>query len=327
MPDAWDFTTSRRTASPLPLITYGLAALCVLFTLAHWTVHASPLCARIDAVVAPTADQIWDGAYWGLVTTVFVHGDVVHILFDVLYLVQLGRAMELQMSPWAYIGFVIAAAAVSQGCEIAILGDAGIGASGVVYAMFGLMWIGRYRYRSWGDVANQQNMVVMLIWGVYCIFSTVAGFMLVANAAHFGGLLFGLAAGWLFLAPRRKLVWAAPMTGLVLLTAVSLFWLPWSNAWLFYRAGKRFDAKDYRGAIALYHRSLRLGGDRYDNWENIRRAWLHIAVDAAQRSAEDEEAEALRQAESAQRLEGPDPVQERAARSAEPTLHVPGRKR
>ncbi len=308
MPDEWDFSTQRRTEQPQPIITYGLCALCVLFTLARWYPTVNPAFARIGAIVSPTAEQIWGGAYFGIFTTFFAHVDLVHLLFNMMWLVQLGRAMEPALPPWGYILFIVTAAGVSMGCELAISGNAGIGASGVVYAMFGMMWVGKARYRGWSEIANRQNLNVFLIWGVYCIFSTWAGFMRVANVAHFSGLLFGLSVGWLFLAPRRKSIWAAPLALTVLLSCLSLFWLPWSAAWSYYRADKAFEAKDYLVAIAWYHRSLRLGGERYITWENISRAWANIALNAKNRGDDRTDDEATAQSESAKRLEGPDPA-------------------
>jgi membrane associated rhomboid family serine protease len=307
MPDDWDFSTKTRAEHPLPIITYGLCILCVLFTLANWYPNTSPVAARAGAFATPDARQIWDGAYYGLITTFFAHVDLVHIVFNMLWLVQLGRVMEPSLPPWAYFLFLVAAAAVSMGCELAVMGHAGIGASGVVYAMFGLMWVGKAKYRDWGAVANRYNLNVFIIWGVYCIFGTIAGFMPVANVAHFSGLLFGMSVGWLFLAPRRKLAWVYPVIGMAALAITSLFWLPWSSEWANYKGDKAFEAKNYPAAIEWYHRSLRLGGPRYYNWENMGRAWYQIAV-AAERAGNGAEADrAAYQAIVAKRLEGPDP--------------------
>lgn len=309
MPDNWDFSTQRRAQSEpsTPIITYGLCALCVIMTFAFWNMNVSPAVARIGAFVSPSSAQIWDGAYFGLFTTFFAHGDIIHLLFNMSMLVQLGRVMEPSLPPWAYILFLAASAAISMGCQIAIMGDAGVGASGVVYAMFGLMWAMRARYRSWTAVATRQNMTIFVVWGVFCIVGTYMGFMHVANVAHGSGILFGLAVGYLYMRPHQRGLWAMPVAAMTVLTALSLFWLPWSAEWNYYHGDKAFDAKQYRTAIGWYHRSLRLGGSRYYNWENIKRAWGNLARDAAIRKDPAALEEAERQIESAERLEGPDP--------------------
>ena len=103
------------------------------------------------------------------------------------------------------------------------------------------------------------------------------------------------------------MIWAVPMGMLCILAAISLFWLPWSAPRYYYFAGKAFNKRDYRLAIENYHRSLRLGGSRYYNWENIKRAWGNLAAIAEQRGDAATENEAVNQMESAERLEGPDP--------------------
>ena len=203
MPDDWDFSTKRRPQTQLPIITYGLCALCVILTLIYLNAPEGSSLARVKPIIAPSPEQIWDGAYFGLLTTFFAHGGPVHLIFNMMWLVQLGREMEAVLSPIEYFLFLAVSAFVSMGCELAVIGHGGIGASGVVYAMFGLMWVGKAKYPSWSAVANRQNLNVFLIWGVACIFTTITKIMPVANVAHFSGLLFGMAVGWLWLAPRR----------------------------------------------------------------------------------------------------------------------------
>src|SRR5450432_2926554 len=125
MPDDWNFSKTRRNEQPLPIITYGLAALCVVLTLSRWYAQG-PALAGIAAFVSPSNWQIWDGAYYGLLTTFFAHGDWMHLIFNMMWLVQLGRVMESAMSPWAYFLFLATAAGISMGCELAVMGHAGI---------------------------------------------------------------------------------------------------------------------------------------------------------------------------------------------------------
>ena len=101
-------------------------------------------------------------------------------------------------------------------------GVPGIGMSGVVYAMFGLMWAGRGMYPAWGAVATQYNLRLFIGWGLFCLVATYipALHFAVANGAHGGGFLLGLSLGFLFFAPRRRWIWAVP---LALLVAATIF--------------------------------------------------------------------------------------------------------
>lgn len=310
MPDDWDYSTRRPAAPPVPLITYGLCVMCVLITaIYHFTEPGAntPL-SMLARIASPTPANIWDGVYFGLLTSFFPHADLMHLVFNMMWLYQLGCVIEAELTPWAYFLFLVTSCAVSMGCELAFTSGAGsIGASGVVYAMFGLMWAGRSRYASWWSIATRRNLNIFLIWGVFCVFATYAGFMAVANIAHASGMLFGLGVGSLLLSPRPRRWWIAVLALMTALTVCSTVWLPWNGEWYYYKAGKAFRAQQYSTAIGLYHRSLRLGGPRYSCWENIARCWGNIAVDAEGRNDQKGYLEALRQAESARSQEGPEP--------------------
>ena len=204
MPDPWDFSQSRpRQADPLaqvPILTYLLVALCVIITGASMLGGSQPgtLLYALGNFGYANPEQIWNGRVWGLVTTVFIHGGVLHLLFNMLWMVQLGRILERTLPPFTYLAFLVAAAAVGSATELLVSGTTGIGMSGVVYAMFGLMWAGRGAFSSWRAVATQDNLRVFVFWGLFCVAATYFHFLSIANGAHGGGFLFGLCIGFLF---------------------------------------------------------------------------------------------------------------------------------
>ncbi len=99
-----------------------------------------------------------------------------------IWLFQLGRILESTLSPVAYLAFIVSAAAVGSGCEVLISGTTGIGMSGVVYAMFALMWAGRGLYPAWAAVATRDNLRYFILWGLFCVGATWLHFMNIANA-------------------------------------------------------------------------------------------------------------------------------------------------
>lgn len=234
MPDAWDYSQRPpRAGTPpqMPVLTYLLTALSVLITIAYLMPGAEPgslwyQIGHFGLAETPGA------APWGLITTIFIHGSPLHLIFNMLWLIQLGRILEGTLHPLTYLAFMVSAAAVGSGCEWIIphstgipgvyYHSVGIGMSGVVYAMFGLMWAGRGLYPAWGSVATRDNLRLLVGWALLCIVATYLPILHigVANGAHVGGFLFGLCIGFLFFAPRRRWVWAVP---LVLLIGVTLF--------------------------------------------------------------------------------------------------------
>ena len=223
MPDAWDYSQKPRRAGPVlpqtPFLTYLLTALSVLITVAYLQPGAisSPLWSQIGHFGLTETPGT---APWAMLTTVFIHGSWLHLLFNMIWLVQIGRILEGTLNPLIYLAFLVGAAAVGSGCEVLISGQTGIGMSGVVYAMFGLMWAGRGLYPAWGAIATRDNLYLFIGWGLFCVVATWFHFLNVANGAHGGGFLFGLCIGFLFFTPRRRWVWAAP---LALLVGVTIF--------------------------------------------------------------------------------------------------------
>jgi GlpG protein len=267
----------RRRGSREHFLTWTASILCVVLTVAyHVAVHFRG--AGIESIglmgYRPVQD-IWDGSYGALFTSVFVHGNpnsllstVLHLGFNLLYLFVLSSLLEETLSPVAWVMFFVGASVVSSGTEIALSSRAGVGVSGVVYAMFGLLWAGRNRYPEWRIVATKKNLNVMVGWGLFCVAATWLQLLHIANAAHFGGLAFGLATGWL-LVGRRPWLSVAVLAALLALTVASVCWMPWSLPWVEWKANHERALGRYASAIRWYRVSLQRGASPEMAWSNI----------------------------------------------------------
>ena len=322
MPDDFDFSQSvRRTnAGETPLLTYLICGLSIVITMAYLTPReiANPLWYKIGHFGVLDAEQIWDGNYWALFTSIFIHGSWMHLLFNMYWAWKMGELMERTLHPAAYVLFVLGAALAGSTAELLVSGQTGVGMSGVGYAMMGLMWASRGRFPAWNAIATKENLQTFVVWGILCIFTTYAHLMNIANAAHGAGFLFGLSVGWVFYAPRRRPKWSIALVVLALISVMALTWIPWSGDWMAWKAHKAFDRKDYRTAIDWYQRSVRRGEDPDFAYENISRAWKNIALGAYERHDTAAATEALAQSEAAIRKKpsGPEPENPAAAPSA-----------
>jgi GlpG protein len=93
---------------------------------------------------------IWEGKPWVLITSVFVHLEIWHILFNIYWLWILGSCLEESIGSVRWLLFFVGAAWVSSSAELLLGGNSGIGMSGVVYALFGFGWIARGRLPEFG---------------------------------------------------------------------------------------------------------------------------------------------------------------------------------
>lgn len=211
---------------------------------------------------------ILEGSYWALVTSAFVHIEPLHLLFNLYWFWILGGAFEKTFGPVQFFLFVVFSAFVSSGLEF-LLGETGIGLSGVGYALFGFAWMTRGTYHEFGRIVNDRVVQLFLLWALICIVATYAGLMNIANVAHVGGCAFGVCLGAAIVRPRARILWGAGMIALTVLSLLPLFWNPLSVDWVSLQAWKRHRAGDNAGAIRYYERSLELDGDAEWAWTNL----------------------------------------------------------
>ncbi|HEY3330685.1 MAG TPA: rhomboid family intramembrane serine protease [Capsulimonadaceae bacterium] len=313
MPDDFDYSQPRKNNSVIvpsertlrpPIITYAIVVICVLV----FAARAFPdLGLPLSAVQFGRADaqDIWNGAYGTLVTSAFAHGSYMHIGMNMLALLQIGAVLEGTINPLAYIGFIVLAAITGSGAQLAFDGETGVGFSGVLYAMLGLLWAGRHRMPSWGLIANPDNARYAVGWALFCIVATEMGFMSIANWAHGAGLVFGLAVGYVTFGPRRAL-WSIPLAALVAISIMACTWVPWSEGWNAMRADQEYNSHHYEAAIKYYKRAIDLGADPAPCWYIIGKAWYNIARKRLDAKDTEGAAEAIRRGNAAIKSGGPE---------------------
>jgi membrane associated rhomboid family serine protease len=214
-----------------PWLTYAIIVICGLVFAFFNLARDTPSYGLIASKLAPSCVEIWTGAYWGLVTPTFVHVDFWHILFNMWWAKDLGRILELTLGRLRYLVFIIAAAIIACGAQLAFSGMTGIGYSGVLYAMFGYMWVTRHVEPRYQKILTKQNIQWLLGWLVLCIALTVAKVWQVGNGAHLAGLAFGCLVGSAF---TLRIHVKASVFGLTVLGAVALIsavYMPWSPYW------------------------------------------------------------------------------------------------
>jgi len=68
------------------------------------------------------------------------------------------------------------------------------GMSGVVYGLLGYIWIRGKLDPGSGLFLHRETVIMMIVWFFLCFTGWVGD---IANGAHAGGLLIGMACGWL----------------------------------------------------------------------------------------------------------------------------------
>jgi GlpG protein len=159
-------------------------------------------------VRAPSLDAVFAGEVWRLVTPIFIHFGIWHLVFNALMMLSLGGRVETVRGPARLLGLVLLFAVLSNLAEYYLNWSFSTGLtygqpsanfgglSGVLYGLFGYMWVrGRLDPNS-GLALPTDTVVILLGWFVLCLFGVMdTETSKVANVAHAAGLLAGAAVG------------------------------------------------------------------------------------------------------------------------------------
>jgi GlpG protein len=207
-----------RVLRPRPKVTLGLILLSIIVTFSSWFVQVRSdtlgfafvrelRYVDIERFVKAGAHDpflsIWDGEIWRLFTPIFLHFDWQHILFNMVLFYYLGSQIERIRGPLRF-GLIVAATALVSNTAQAYFSSPNFGGmSGVVYGLLGYVWMKTTYEPEAGYVLDPLMFVVALAWFFLCLFNAFED-QHIANFAHAGGLLCGIALGIAPLARRRQ---------------------------------------------------------------------------------------------------------------------------
>ncbi|GGC98539.1 rhomboid family intramembrane serine protease [Vreelandella lutescens] len=157
-------------------------------------------------VYGSLADTVMGGQVWRLLSPAFLHFGWMHLIFNLMWVWYFGQQIELRQGSKMMLLLLLVAgigANVAQYVTGTVLFG---GMSGVVYALLAHVWLMSRRAPQSGFFVPQMLVIFMLGWMVFTMtdIAGTVGFGNVANEAHLGGLLVGLATGWYYSSKRRK---------------------------------------------------------------------------------------------------------------------------
>mgnify|MGYP001721704081 FL=1 len=190
----WMGSASRAVAAGAPVVTYAMMAICVLMYVLTWL--APGLTSALALVPA------WLMTHpWTILTGAFLHGGIMHILFNMLSLYWVGRAIEPVMGWWRFLtvylvsalggsAFIIAWCLI-QPSEIYV---STVGASAAVFGLFGAVFVLQ-------RLGGSDTTAILTLLGVNLVY----GFMVsgISWQGHIGGAIAGVAATWLLVRLAR----------------------------------------------------------------------------------------------------------------------------
>ena len=136
---------------------------------------------------------------WQLLTYGFLHGNLMHIAFNMFALWMFGRELELMMGPRRFITYFLTCVIGAGFIQLIVAGTQGglyptVGASGGVFGIllaYGLAFPNRMIMLMFPPIPMKAKYFV-LVFGLLELYLGVSGNAPgVANFAHLGGMLFG----------------------------------------------------------------------------------------------------------------------------------------
>lgn len=159
------------------------------FTLVDFSIYDN----RVQA--GDLMSMLTSGQWWRLITPIFLHFSIMHILFNLLWVWVIGQRVEVVQGPWALLGLVLVSGIASNLAQYVVSGPMFGGMSGVVFGLLAYTWL-------WDRLSPSQRfglppalMGFMVFWLVLGYTGALEGLGMgaIANTAHLVGLLAGLA--------------------------------------------------------------------------------------------------------------------------------------
>jgi GlpG protein len=136
--------------------------------------------------------EILQGQVWRLITPVFLHFGFLHIIFNLLWLRDLGKVLENKNGSVFFAIFFTVIAVASNFAQYLTTGPQFGGMSGVVYGFLGYLWM-YSTFNPESEISLPKNDIyMMVIWFFLCMLGLIGN---IANTAHGIGLSLGMIIG------------------------------------------------------------------------------------------------------------------------------------
>ncbi|WP_327316380.1 rhomboid family intramembrane serine protease [Streptomyces sp. NBC_01235] len=146
----------------------------------------------------PPYDGVAEGQWYRLLTSMFLHGSIIHILSNMLSLWWIGGPLEAALGRARFLALYMASGLAGSALTylIAEPNQASLGASGAIFGLFGALAVLVRRQRL-----DMRPIIALLVINLVITF----GWSGIAWQAHIGGLVAGVVIGIAMVhAPRER---------------------------------------------------------------------------------------------------------------------------
>jgi GlpG protein len=214
---------------------------------------------------APVAIDIYNFQFWGIISNSFVHYEYGNFILNGIGLLLLGSYVERRIGTKNFFLFGLIASTISSAFQLAFSDDAGIGLSGVNYALFGYVFAKTFVDIRFKIVSKNIALLVMLLFIPFCEYMNRFGGWNVATIALFSGFMLGVLLAF-YKTAYVKMVQIS-IASLFVLSIVSVVFTPWSAQWncakgiSWHEKGETEKAKEYYLKAIYFDETSLCGND------------------------------------------------------------------
>ena len=174
-----------------PIITYAIMIACLLMTILMFILGDGFSNSTLIRFGANNDFLVKSGEYYRLLTCIFLHGGLVHLVLNMYSLYVIGPQIESFFGKAKFLFIYIVSGICGSLLSIAFTHNSiSVGASGAIFGLLGSLLYFGYYYRAYlGNVVKSQILPIILV-------NLMIGFIIpnIDNGAHIGGLIGGVLA-------------------------------------------------------------------------------------------------------------------------------------
>jgi rhomboid protease GluP len=227
------WSKSRELRLRFPWLTLLLASLIVVtYCMQVFSDHSTPKHPYDPVLLAigMKGEAVFAGQWWRLVSAIFVHIDLYHLLSNLCFLLLFGSIAESVFQRGGYVTLWFLTGIAGSTAQLVALSPQyyGFGASGVAFGLVGALW-GAYFLERVPSPAIRRRWTVVILLGFFIVLGFLPDWLSSSsfNTAHLGGLLAGLVLGLVLPtrttpAPVRRLCATVAVAAVLLLVCAKI---------------------------------------------------------------------------------------------------------
>lgn len=169
-----------------------------------------------------------DGQQWRLLTSVFLHGGLLHLLFNMYALLYIGGLLETKFGKTRYLFAYIITGLFASIASISFYDNiVSVGASGAIFGMYGL-FLALLTLKGLNiPKESRKNLITSILF--FIGYNLFYGFAKegIDNAAHIGGLISGFIIGFAFYPSFKEPKYSKPISfGIAIILLITVLIIP-----------------------------------------------------------------------------------------------------